>query len=80
MNLLSIWGALQLLWRVVFFFKTTGLPKISPDEDPVMICGSMAMLKDCARMCEGFGLVEGANNAPASSCCRARFCRVREQL
>lgn len=48
------------------FFETTGLPKISPDEDRVMICGSMAMLKDCARMCESFGLVEGANNAPAT--------------
>ncbi|WP_273719252.1 MULTISPECIES: ferredoxin--NADP reductase [Bartonella] len=48
------------------FFETTGLPKIHPDEDRVMICGSMAMLKDCARMCEGFGLVEGANNAPAT--------------
>ncbi|WP_409360939.1 ferredoxin--NADP reductase [Bartonella heixiaziensis] len=48
------------------FFETTGLPKISSDEDRVMICGSMAMLKDCARMCEVFGLVEGANNAPAT--------------
>ncbi|EJF92337.1 ferredoxin--NADP reductase [Bartonella taylorii] len=48
------------------FFKTTGLPRIHPDEDRVMICGSMAMLKDCARMCESFGLVEGANNAPAT--------------
>ncbi|MBB5073917.1 ferredoxin--NADP+ reductase [Bartonella callosciuri] len=48
------------------FFETTGLPKINPDEDRVMICGSMAMLKDCARMCESFGLIEGANNAPAT--------------
>ncbi|WP_336294587.1 ferredoxin--NADP reductase [Bartonella sp. CB169] len=48
------------------FFETTGLPKISPDEDRVMICGSMAMLKDCARMCEAFGLIEGANNSPAT--------------
>ncbi|WP_019224564.1 ferredoxin--NADP reductase [Bartonella rattimassiliensis] len=48
------------------FFETTGLPKIHPDEDRVMICGSMAMIKDCARICESFGLVEGANNAPAS--------------
>lgn len=48
------------------FFEMTGLPQISSDEDRVMICGSMAMLKDCARMCESFGLVEGANNAPAT--------------
>ncbi|WP_336277088.1 ferredoxin--NADP reductase [Bartonella sp. CB178] len=48
------------------FFETTGLPKINPDEDRVMICGSMSMLKDCTRMCKSFGLVEGANNAPAT--------------
>jgi len=48
------------------FFDDTGLPPIRADEDRVMICGSMAMLKDCAAMCEKFGLVEGANNAPAS--------------
>jgi len=48
------------------FFTETGLPPISAQEDRVMICGSMAMLKDCASMCEQFGLVEGANNAPAS--------------
>ncbi|AQX18817.1 ferredoxin--NADP+ reductase [Bartonella sp. A1379B] len=48
------------------FFERTGLPKINPTEDRVMICGSMAMLKDCARICETFGLVEGANNAPAT--------------
>ncbi|AGF74876.1 ferredoxin--NADP+ reductase [Bartonella australis AUST/NH1] len=48
------------------FFEATGLPKINPDEDRAMICGSMEMLKDCARMCEAFGLVEGANNAPST--------------
>ncbi|WP_254493870.1 hypothetical protein [Bartonella sp. B1099] len=42
------------------------MSRIFSDEDRVMICGSMAMLKDCARMCESFGLVEGANNAPAT--------------
>jgi len=48
------------------FFETTGLPPINPQDDRVMICGSMAMLKDCAAMCETFGLEEGANNAPAT--------------
>jgi len=48
------------------FFTDTGLPPINAQDDRVMICGSMAMLKDCAAMCERFGLVEGANNAPAS--------------
>lgn len=48
------------------FFETTGLPPVNPHDDRVMICGSMAMLKDCAAMCEAFGLEEGANNAPAT--------------
>lgn len=48
------------------FFERTGLPRINSETDRVMICGSMAMLKDCAAMCEEFGLVEGANNAPAT--------------
>jgi len=48
------------------FFADTGLPPLDAQEDRVMICGSMAMLKDCAAMCQQFGLVEGANNAPAS--------------
>lgn len=48
------------------FFEDTGLPAIDTEIDRVMICGSMAMLKDCAEMCETFGLVEGANNAPAT--------------
>ncbi len=43
------------------FFETIALPKIHLDEDWVMICVSMAMLKDCARMCESFGLVEGTD-------------------
>jgi len=46
------------------FFSETGLPVINAEEDRIMICGSMAMLKDCAAMAESFGLVEGANNAP----------------
>jgi len=48
------------------FFSETGLPPINPEEDRFMICGSIAMLKECAVMAESFGLVEGANNAPAT--------------
>lgn len=48
------------------FFTETGLQPLNAEEDRVMICGSMAMLKDSAAMCEEFGLVEGANNAPAT--------------
>lgn len=48
------------------FFAETGLTPLNAQEDRVMICGSMAMLKDSATMCEEFGLIEGANNAPAT--------------
>jgi ferredoxin--NADP+ reductase len=48
------------------FFEQTGLPRINPDEDRGMICGSAAMLKDTKAVLESFGLVEGANNAPAT--------------
>ncbi|WP_332065651.1 ferredoxin--NADP reductase [Bartonella sp. CB189] len=59
-------GRITTIMESGSFFEMTGLPPINPDEDRVMICGSMAMLKDCARMCEAFGLIEGANNAPAT--------------
>lgn len=48
------------------FFEMTGLPNISSEIDRAMICGSMAMIKDTSAMLEGFGLVEGANNKPAT--------------
>jgi len=48
------------------FFADTGLPLINAEEDRMMICGSVAMLKECAAMAEEFGLEEGANNAPAT--------------
>ena len=47
-------------------FEHLGVPKINPDEDRGMICGSMAMLNDTKSMLESFGLVEGANSKPAT--------------
>lgn len=47
-------------------FSDLGLPPINPEEDRGMICGSMAMLNDTKSTLEGFGLVEGANNKPAT--------------
>ena len=46
-------------------FEGLGVPPWSPADDRVMICGSMAMLKDCKELCEKAGLTEGANNKPA---------------
>ncbi|MCD1619943.1 ferredoxin--NADP reductase [Salipiger marinus] len=41
------------------------LPAITPEEDRVMICGSVQMLQDCRQICLDLGLTEGANNKPA---------------
>jgi ferredoxin--NADP+ reductase len=43
-----------------------GVPPMNPATDRAMICGSMAMLKDTKALCERYGLVEGANSAPAT--------------
>jgi len=37
---------------------------LSPDTDRVMICGSMAMLKDHKQICLDIGMKEGANSEP----------------
>jgi ferredoxin--NADP+ reductase len=47
-------------------FDDLGVPPISPDVDRGMICGSMEMLHDTKKALEGFGLIEGANNRPAT--------------
>ncbi len=46
-------------------FSDLGLPPLDPETDRVMICGSMAMIKDTAALCEAAGLEEGSNAAPA---------------
>ena len=43
-----------------------GLPPLDPEADRAMICGSMAMLKDTAALCERFGLTEGSNANPGT--------------
>lgn len=45
-------------------FEDLGIPKITPEIDRGMICGSMDMLKDTKAILENFGLNEGANNRP----------------
>ena len=47
-------------------FADLGLPAIDPARDRAMICGSMDMIADTKAIMEGFGLTEGANNAPAT--------------
>lgn len=46
-------------------FDDLGVPRMGPENDRGMICGSMDMLKDVKALCEEHGLTEGANNRPA---------------
>lgn len=46
-------------------FADLGLPAgFSPDRDRVMLCGSMAMIKETGELLETFGLKEGSNAEP----------------
>ena len=47
-------------------FKDLGLDleKFDPAEDRIMLCGSMAMIKEVAALLEAQGLVEGSNSEP----------------
>ena len=39
-------------------------PGFSPDRDRVMLCGSMAMIKETGELLESFGMKEGSNAEP----------------
>ena len=46
-------------------FDDLGLPHgFSPERDRVMLCGSMAMIKETAELLESFGMKEGSNAEP----------------
>jgi ferredoxin--NADP+ reductase len=45
-------------------FADLGLPKMNPEEDRAMVCGSLAFNVDVKAILEGFGLREGANSEP----------------
>ncbi|XDZ65884.1 ferredoxin--NADP reductase [Alphaproteobacteria bacterium LSUCC0684] len=45
-------------------FEHLGVPALNREEDRVMICGSMNMLKDVKAIVEDLGFIEGANSAP----------------
>src|SRR5690606_5483636 len=46
-------------------FRSLGTEPFDPAKDRVMICGSMAMLKDVKALAEKAGLREGSNAEPA---------------
>jgi len=47
------------------YFRDLGLEEgFDPGKDRVMLCGSMAMIKETAELLEGYGLREGSNAEP----------------
>lgn len=46
-------------------FEDLSLPRLNPETDRAMVCGSMSMLRDLKAISEAHGLVEGINNRPA---------------
>ena len=49
-------GRLTDLMRSGKLFEDIGLPKINPQDDRAMLCGSPAMLKDTCNVLDEFGL------------------------
>jgi ferredoxin--NADP+ reductase len=47
-------------------FETLGIEPFRPPEDRIMLCGSMAMIKDIRGFIEPLGFAEGSNHAPGS--------------
>ncbi len=59
-------GRITTLIETGKLFADLGVPRLNPETDRVMICGSMAFLKDVKELCEKHGLVEGSNAAPGT--------------
>ncbi len=59
-------GRLTTLIETGQIFKDLGLDqtKFDPELDRVMLCGSMEMIKDMAKVCEDQGMTEGSNSEP----------------
>jgi ferredoxin--NADP+ reductase len=58
-------GRITTLMETGKLFEEAGTPKLNPETDRVMICGSKAMIDDTAALVETFGLKEGSNSQPA---------------
>ncbi len=59
-------GRITDLIRSGAFFRDLGMEagRFTPQEDRVMICGAMAMIKEVAGLLEGAGMKEGSNAEP----------------
>ena len=59
-------GRITTLLQDGSLYRHLDIDALDPEHDRVMICGSMAMLKDVRTLVEAAGFVEGANNKPGS--------------
>lgn len=57
-------GRITTLMESGELLDAVGVDALSPEHDRVMICGSMAMLKDLSAFCESLGLNEGTSSRP----------------
>jgi len=59
-------GRLTTLIETGQIFKDLGIDQtqFDPESDRVMLCGSMEMIKDMAKVCESQNLIEGSNSEP----------------
>ncbi len=57
-------GRITTLLETGQLFKEIDMPPLSPEEDRVMICGSLDMINDTKAVTESFGLREGSNSQP----------------
>jgi ferredoxin/flavodoxin---NADP+ reductase len=48
------------------FFDTLKIPGLDPENDRIMLCGSMGMIRDIRAMLEQKGFEEGSNSKPAT--------------
>lgn len=59
-------GRITTLLQDGSLYRHLDITALDPEHDRVMICGSIAMLKDVRMVVEAAGFVEGANNKPGS--------------
>ena len=46
------------------FYEDLGIEPLNPETDRIMICGSMAMLKEIKALAESLGFIEGSVSLP----------------
>jgi len=59
-------GRITQLMQDRSFFKALNLEFLDPAHDRIMLCGSMAMIKDVKSIIEPLGFIEGSNHQPGS--------------